>query len=147
MTSIKFEDYLSEQERKDIVADVFRQQCEETVKKDYERIISNSAYAIVKKLVDEQMGGKMEEFIKAKTIDVIEKLGSFTVFNAPTWYDKVPSAGYKMLQEAVIESKPLLKDKIKSLIDSLDEDRLKEAVMEQAQELLDLKLFGAKNGK
>jgi len=142
--NIKFEDYLNENEVKEIVTDVFRQQLADKFKKDYERIFSNAAFNIVTKLVDEQMNGKMAELIAENTVKVINGLSDYTVFKRPDAWDNSSSEAYKILQKSVVDSKPLIDEKIKGMIDKLVIRELQEQLNESILELLDKKLFGAK---
>lgn len=139
---INFEEYLSENERKDIVADVFHSMCVETFKKDAERIFGNAAHATVLKIMNENFDGKAEELVAAKAIELIGKLSEYSVFKRKDHWDREESAGFRHLNTVVAEAKPLIKERIEQLIAALDPAVLKETVMEQAQELLDAKLFG-----
>lgn len=145
MTEIKFEDYLSEGEQRQIVADVFREQCLQKFTQDSERIFSNAAYSIVTKLVDEQMNGKMVELITENTIKIINSLREYTVFKRPDAWDKGSSEAYKLLQKVVVESEPLLKEKIQAIINNLEETEIRQHTFECISDLLDRKLFGVKN--
>jgi len=142
---IKFEDYLSLEEQKEIVVDVFREKCLQKFTLDSERIFSNAAYSIVTKLVDEQMNGKMAELITANTIKVINELSEYTVFKRPDAWDKGASEAYKLLQKIVIESEPLIKEKMQTIVDNLDETLIRQHTFECVNDLLDRKLFGVKN--
>lgn len=139
---IKFEDYLSEQERKDIVASVFMAKCQERFEKDAERIFSNAAYSIVHKIIDDMHDGKVDQLIAEKAKTVIEGLSVYAVFRKADHWEKGESEGYKSLNQAILNNRDALNAKIAALIDGLGEYELRETIKEQAQELLDQKLFG-----
>jgi aspartate ammonia-lyase len=137
---INFEDYLSEQERKEIVASVFREKVKGEF--DKERIFGNAAYAIVTKIVDEHYNGEMSQIIQEKAISIIKSLSEYTVFKRPDHWDKEASMAWKHLQSVMGESKPLIQEKVSQIIAELDQDDLRETLKEYAVELLDTKLFG-----
>lgn len=139
---INFEDYLSEQERKDIVANVFMAKCQARFEQDAERIFSNAAHESVFRILNEHFDGEMASLIAEKAKKVIGELSGFTVFRRKDHWEKEESEGYKALQTAVAESKQLLRDKIASIIEAMDKAELRETVIDQARELLDEKLFG-----
>lgn len=141
---INFEEYLSESERKEIVASVFREKCVEALKQDGQRIISNSSYEIVQKMVDEIFDGKLNEILVEKTKEVINGLTSYTVFKNPNMWDAEASEGYKYLQEVIRNSKPLIQARITEIIATLNEDDMRQSLRDEAIYLLDSKLFGAK---
>jgi tRNA 2-selenouridine synthase SelU len=142
MAEINFEEYLSEEERKEIVASVFREKCVETLKNDGERVLSNASYTIVVKMVDEIFDNKMHELLAQKTKSIIDGLTSYTVFKRKDHWDKDESVGWRLLNEVMAESKPLLKNRISEIIATLNEDDIREYLKGEAAYLLDSKLFG-----
>ncbi len=116
MSEIDFSKYLSEDERKVIAEQVFRDVCFQTFQKDAERIFSNAAYHAVYKLVDEQHNGKAGEIIAEKAIKLIDELSVFTVFKRKDFWEKDDSAGYKALNEAIVHNKEKLTNKIATII-------------------------------
>lgn len=137
---IRFEDYLSEDEQKEIIKDVFR----EKVTKDAERILSNTAYSCVFSAVDEIMDGKAKAMISEKAIEIINDLTSFTVFHPKDAWGNPPSEAWNILMQACRENKPLIQERLKEVISNLDEDQFRETIKEEALFLLDEKLFGKK---
>ena len=139
---INFDEYVSFEERQEIVREVFKQHCLEKLKQDHERIFSNSAYDAVFNMVNDQFDGKAAEMVAKKTKEVIETLTTYTVFKTKDHWDKSESVGLKILNEALAENKGLLKEKVTKLIEAMDEDELTQTVIEQAREVIDVKLFG-----
>ncbi len=142
MGDIDFSKYLTEEERKSIAEDAFRQNCAERFKADAERIFSNSAYHAVEKLVNEAHDGKTSEIIAAKTLEVINSLSTYTVFGRKDSWERQDSEGYKALNDAIIRHKSAIDERLKKLIDELDPVELTEMLRERAAELLDEELFG-----
>ena len=139
---INFEDYLSEAERKQIVANVFMANCQQRFEKDAERIFQNAAYEVVHKIIDDMHDGQVDTIIAEKAKKLIEELTVYSVFRKSDYWEKGESECYKSLNQAVLNNKEALNDKIASLIEGMDKDELREVIKEQAQELLDYKLFG-----
>jgi transcription termination factor NusB len=142
MSDIDFGQYLSEEERKSIAEDAFRQHCAANFKADAERIFSNTAYHAVEKLVNEAHDGKTAEIIAEKTLEVINRLSEYTVFGRKDSWEKQDSEGYKALNDAIIRHKDAIDERLKKIIDELDPVELTEMLRERAAELLDEKLFG-----
>ena len=142
---IKFEDYLTEEERKQIVVDEFRSQCRKSWNEDEGvRLVGNVAYDMVLRLVNEAIGGDVKELIATKTIEVINNLSSFTVFSASDYITRADGVGRDALNEAIINSKPLIKQRLEAVINSLDESDITEMLRVEALSLLDSKLFGGR---
>lgn len=139
---IKFEDYLSEQERKEIISNVFYNMCSEEFKKDSERIFNNAAYQIIYKIIDDAHNNEISMIIAEKTKNLINELSEYSVFRRASAWEQKESEGYKALNLAIAEHKQLLSNKISQLIENLDKDELKETLIEEARELLNIKLFG-----
>jgi len=139
---IKLEDYLSEEERKDICASAFREFCEDKFRKDHERIFTNAAYSIVTANVDRIFDGKMADILTEKTVKVIDELTTYTVFKRKDYWEKDDSAGFRKLNEAIDQNKEKLIAKISTMIEGMDEEELADRVKESVKDILDTKLFG-----
>lgn len=139
---IDFEQYLSEYERKEIVASVFREKCAETLKKDGQRIISNASYEIVTQMVDEIFDGKLKELLVEKTKHIISELTSYTVFKRKDVWESDDSVAWRLLQEIMRESKPAMQARISEIIATLNEEDMRQTLRDEAVYLIDSKLFG-----
>lgn len=139
---IDLNDYLTEDERKEIALDVFRSACARQTQGEFERIISNSAYFLVSDLVDQHFSGGMVEVLKAKTIHVIENLSSHTVFSPPSAWDRAASKGFEHLQALLDEQKPLIADRLKTVIANYNSEDLREMVERQVGQVIINKLTG-----
>ena len=67
-TTININDYISQDEMRDIAVDTFRNLCisKLNAESEMQRILSNQAYAIVGKLIDEKYNRNMEEYLTEK---------------------------------------------------------------------------------
>ena len=68
--TINVDDYLSESDKRRIVTDAFSAAAAAHAQKDFERIISNSAYYLVGEIVDQHFDGSMVATLKDKAISV-----------------------------------------------------------------------------
>lgn len=141
---VNFEDYLSDEDQRQIVRDVFARKISETLEKDWERIISNAAYEIVSKMVDDRFDGKAADAIAEKTVAVINDLTAYTVFKRKDYWEKDESQGFKVLNECILQNRDAIRSKIGSIIAEFDEKEIKEILIDEARYLLDEKLFGSK---
>lgn len=116
--------YLSEDEKRDIARQSFANACAQRSREDFERIISNAAYDVVWKAVDESFGGEAVTALKAKVIEVISGLTSFSVFREPDNYGRKKSVGQEQLDAAMVEVYPALKEKALSVVNEFGEERM-----------------------
>jgi hypothetical protein len=138
---IKFEDYLSEDERKEIIKGVFHAKCLEAFDKGAERIFSNAAYHVVYQIIDGQHDGNVAEIIAKKAISVIENLSDYSVFRPSDPWGNKQSKAYDVLMESIEKARPNMEARIGVLIDELDENDIRESLKDVAHDLLDEKLF------
>ena len=121
---LDIDQYLTEEDKRQICrekfADVARMKC----KDDFERIITNSAYSIVRDEVDKVFDGKMQEFLIQRVEKVVKELSAFTVFNKPDAWDKTSSKGYDLLQQAVQDVQPLIVGRVVALIEGMSAEDL-----------------------
>jgi len=137
---IDFGSYLSEDERKEIVADTFRQMCMNEFKKDSERIFSNAAYQVVYKIVDEQFEGNVSNIIAEKSVSLIKNLSSYSVFRSNDYWNK-ESPAHKALNEAIEKNKQAVIDRVSEIISEFDSSDLREIILDTANEFIYDQLF------
>ncbi|MCG2597359.1 hypothetical protein [Achromobacter insuavis] len=123
--TINIDDYLGEEEKRQIARDEFRAACARRSAADFERILSNAAYELVQKEVDAAFGGDMVEVVRTKAVEVINKLSDFTVFRRPDAFDREPSKGWTYLQEAIEAAKPAMAERVLAIIAEMDGDDLR----------------------
>lgn len=117
--AIRIEDYLSEDQMRDIAIEEWRSICREACNGHQERIISNVAHDVVISMVAEALGDTALEQIRAKAISVIENLTEFTVFKRPDAWDRGPSPAYSALMDAVKANSELVNKKVGQCIGQL----------------------------
>ncbi|KAF1004396.1 MAG: hypothetical protein GAK36_00065 [Pseudomonas sp.] len=138
--TLSIDDYLSEDEKKRIAIDAFRAAAACRSQQDFERIISNSAYDLVAKVVDAHFEGSMVETLKSKAIGVINNLSPLTVFSPPNAWDRAASKGFEHLQAALDDLQPLIHSRVSELIASYDSEHLNEMIERQVGEAIIRKL-------
>ena len=123
--TINIDDYLSDDDKRQIARDEFRAACARRSTADFERILNNAAYELVQKEVDAAFDGNMAEVVRTKAVDVINKLSDYTVFRRPDTWDREASKGWTYLQEAIEAAKPVMAERVLSIIADLDGDDLR----------------------
>jgi len=123
--TINIDEYLTDEDRRQIARDEFRDACARHSKADFERILSNAAYDLVRKEVDAVFSGEMVEVVRTKAIEVIGNLSSYTVFSPPSAWDRAASKGWERLQEAVEASRPAIAERVLAIIADMDADTLR----------------------
>lgn len=138
--TVNIDDYLDEAQKRSIVAEAFRNAAAQHAIKDFERIISNSAYYLVGDIVDQHFEGRMVEVLKSKTIDVINKLSSTTVFSPPNAWDREASKGWQQMQKAIEDLKPMIHQRVSDIIADYDHSALRDLIETQVGEAIIKKL-------
>lgn len=140
---INLNDYISEEDRRQVARDVFKAECARHAQADFERILSNSAYFMVGDLVNQHFDGSMIEVLKANAIRVINNLSSVTVFSPPSAWDRAASKGFTFMQEALEELKPAIHKRVHEVIAGYNSEDLREIIERQVGEAIIAKLTRA----
>lgn len=112
---INIDDYITEEEKKQIAKETFQQACfmhfkdEDSVK----RIISNSAYEIVYKMVDEQFHFGLDLTLEAKVVEIINSMNWFHLFKKPDTWSRESNSAYQILEKALLDNKELIERNVK----------------------------------
>ena len=119
MMDIKIEDYLDEQEIKEICKDALYQKIREDMRNlNVDDIVANISYAEVAAMVDTYVGE--DDFCKReiphKVRDVIEGMSTFTVFQKADAWGRKNSIAYDIMQEECRASRPLIKARVEQII-------------------------------
>jgi hypothetical protein len=119
MMDIKIEDYLSEEEIKEICKDELHQKIREDMRNlNVNDIIANVSYAEVAAMVDTYVGE--DDFCKReiprKVRDVIAGLSEFTVFQKADAWERKNSIAYDIMQEECRASRPLIKARVEQIV-------------------------------
>lgn len=141
-TIINFDDYISDEEKRDIIRSVFENYARKQIIEQHERIFSNAAYEICFKLVQDAFDGNVEEIIVENTKKVISELSSHTVFRRKDAWEKEQSKGFELLNQVIEEQKPALQNRVRDLIDEIQGYELKEQVHDAICEIAEKKIFG-----
>ena len=117
---IKIEDYLDEQEIKEICKDALYQKIREDMRKlNVNDIIANISYAEVAAMVDTYVGEDnfCKKEIQQKVHRVIDELSTYTVFRKADAWERKNSIAYDIMQEECRASRPRIKARIEQIID------------------------------
>lgn len=125
---VNLDDYLSDEEKRQIARDAFREACAAKSVKDFERILDNAGYELVRKEVDAVFDGGMAEAVKARAIKVIEKLSDFTVFKKPDAWDREASKGFVHLQAAMSEAGPAIRARVNQIIETMPAEKIEDMI-------------------
>lgn len=112
---INIDNYITEEEKKQIAKETFQQACfmhfkdEDSVK----RIISNSAYDIVYKMVDEHFNLDLELFFEDKIVEIINKMDWFHLFKKPDSWSCESNSAYQILEKTLLDNKDIIERNVK----------------------------------
>lgn len=119
MMEIKIEDYLSEEEIKEICKDVLYQKISEDMRElNVNDIIAGISYAEVAAMVDTYVGEDdfCKKEIPEKVHRVIDDLSTYTVFRRADVLECKNSIAYDIMQEECRASRPLIKARVEQII-------------------------------
>lgn len=119
--NINIEDYLSDEEIKQIVAEEFREKVRESIRRNgVTTFIANIGYQNVFKIINNEIP-EYENLVKNKTKEVIEGLTSYSVFRKADLVDREDSLGQKYLEKAVEDNKNIINNKVIEIFNKLGE--------------------------
>lgn len=116
---IKIEDYLSEEEIKEICKEAMYQKIREDMSKlNVNDIIANVSYAEVAAMVDTYVGEDdfCKKEIPKKVHRVIDELSTYTVFRKADAWERKNSIAYDIMEEECRASRPLIKARVEQII-------------------------------
>lgn len=119
MSSFNIEDYLTDDEKKEIAKQVWMEKLSAKFEKDQERIISNAAYQIVSTMCDEVVPN-FNSLLVEKVKGVITGLSAHTVFNKLDAWHRDGNSSYHLLKDIVASKKERINNKVDNIIDSLN---------------------------
>lgn len=126
--TINLDDYLGHEEMVSLARDAFKAAAIRRADTDFERILSNAAYALVRKEVDAVFDGDMAAVVKNKSVEIIRKLSAFSVFTKPDAWQREPSKGWVHLQQAMDDAAPLIHARVQKIVCEMDEDKLRDMI-------------------
>jgi len=119
VTDIDIDKYLSEEDKKRIAEEVWRERLHTKFSQDNERIISNAAYDIVREMC-ESIVPNFNELLTEKVKGAISKLSTCEVFRAPDAWDRKATVGWTMMNEIVLAKRQRLENRVEKIIDELE---------------------------
>ena len=147
---IKIEDYIDEQEIKEICKDALYQKIREDMRKlNVNDIIANISYAEVEAMVDTYVGEDnfCKKEIPQKVHRVIDELSTYTVFRKADAWERGNSIAYDIMQEECRASRPRIKARIEQIIDEYDFPQLERSeIMYTIADVLTDRLLPEKDG-
>lgn len=148
---IKIEDYLSEEEIKEICKEALYQKIREDMSElNVNDIIANVSYAEVAAMVDTYVGE--DDFCKReiphKVREVIAELSTFSVFRKADVWERKNSIAYDIMQEECRASRPLIKAKVEQIINEYNFPQLeRDEIMYTIADVLTDRLLPEKEEK
>ena len=127
---INVSDYLSDEEIKDVIKDEIRSRIRQFSKNDIERIISNSAYEVVWKAVDNVYDDNTQEILRNKVVEQIRGFSNFNLFRVPDAWQKTANMPYTTLCDVVKDNRDLLDLKVKESVSKLTKADMKNVALE-----------------
>ena len=147
---IKIEDYLDEQEIKEICKDALYQKIREDMRElNVNDIIANISYAEVAAMVDTYVGEDnfCKKEIPKKVRRVIDELSTYTVFRKADAWERGNSIAYDIMQEECRASRPRIKARIEQIIDEYNFPQLERSeIMYTIADVLTDRLLPEKDG-
>lgn len=133
---INVDDYLSEDEKTQITVNAFREACFKHFKDEdsVKRIISNSAYDIVYRMVDESFNIELEYFLQARVVELVKNLSEYNLFQKPNAWSRESNSAYQILERALIDNKELIESKVKEHLPEATMQAIKADLKEYIQE-------------
>ena len=147
---VKIEDYLDEQEIKEICKDALYQKIREDMRElNVNDIIANISYAEVAAMVDTYVGEDnfCKKEIPQKVHRVIDELSTYTVFRKADAWERKNSIAYDIMQEECRASRPRIKARIEQIIDEYNFPQLERSeIMYTIADVLTDRLLPEKDG-
>ena len=147
---IKIEDYIDEQEIKEICKDALYQKIREDMRElNVNDIIANISYAEVAAMVDTYVGEDnfCKKEIPQKVHRVIDELSTYTVFRKADAWERKNSIAYDIMQEECRASRPRIKARIEQIIDEYNFPQLERSeIMYTIADVLTDRLLPEKDG-
>lgn len=145
---INIEDYLSELEIKEIAKEQLEYSFKELFRKeaDIERILSNISHEFVFDLINSQCDCDLEQILKDTIKDTLQNKDiSFYLFRRQDAWDRSESPMIKIIDEEVINSRPLIKEMIEKHIEKYPFNELdKNEIVDTISDVIKERLFGDK---
>ena len=136
--NIEITDYLSEQQNNDIIAQAIKDKCKVYLENNFERLLSNAAYHVVWKSVDEVIDGTFKEQLEECVQKQMSNFSEFNLFQKPDAWSRETNSAYKLLIQSVENNKHLIDGRVREVISNL-KPRTKTVYEEVTEDIFDLK--------
>lgn len=144
--SIKIEDYLSQEEIKDIAKEQIACAIREKFKKesDIERIITNLSYEFLFKAVSESIGEDSLERIKNTVVSLLDDDShiSYLIWRRKDAWEKEQSPAVDIMHQAIKDNHELIEKQVYKLISNYDFNEAKEEIYNVVCNAIEKQLFG-----
>lgn len=116
---IKLEDYLTDDEIKEVLKQSLREKCNSYLEGNFERMVSNAAYKVVWESVDEVIDGTFKQQLEDNVKKQMKNFNEFNLFRKPDAWDREPNNAYKLLMESVHNNKHLIDERVQEVVKGL----------------------------
>ena len=128
--NINIENYLSEDDIKNILIDEYKQWFRNMKEQDKLRILSNFSYEFIFKTINDNVDGKLLELTKAKTLETLEQANfNYFVFRPADAWSKPESVPMTMINNIVKSKQNVIEDKIDKAIEGLSNKDLRQWIL------------------
>lgn len=144
MVNIKFEDYISEEEKKAIVLDVYKDlvRSKMNTENDLKRILSNVSYDVFYSIVDDVFDNDSRQLVKSKVDNILSNPVYYNLFKKPDAWDTDSNEAYKHLQQCVKANRPVISAMVQELLEKQVVEACKKDVKDLMNEALSNYLRG-----
>lgn len=144
--AIKIEDYLSEEEIKDIAKKQIAYAISEKFRKesDIERIITNLSYEFLFKAVSESIGEDAVEKIKGKVAELLEDDShiKYCLWRKKDVWEAEQSPAVDIMYQVIKDNHELIENRVYELISNYELKEAKEAIYDVVCNTIEKQLFG-----
>jgi len=99
--------------------------------------LTNSSYYLVWSAIEERCPDNMLETITGKIPEIIDGLSSYEVFRRPDAWHRDESSGWNILQKALKEAEPLIKDRVVDLIRNIDMGLIRNTLVDHIDSVIE----------
>lgn len=129
---ISIEEYLSFSDIKEIATEQLRTIISNQIKDEesVKRIISNTAYELIYKMVDDVLDSKLEELLRDKVAELVGSMTTYNIFNKPDAWSRETNTAYDILRKAVLDNEKRIQEIVNDNIDGQALAVMKEDIRE-----------------
>ena len=139
--NLNVDEYLSEQDKRMLARNAFREAIAEWSSNNAERIITNYVYHWIDEKVDEILGEDHKKFIERKVSETLNKVDfSYHIFRTPNAWERSENEGQKVLREAIHDNHNLVKEKVETTLKDMNSNDLTEHLEEVIKSIIEEKV-------